>query len=232
MKFSEYLDIYKLHEKPPSTLFHKVVSKNGAKVFSYAFIKLGITPNVISIISLLLLCIASSIISFGSSSYINLIVAIALLQFSYIFDCSDGVVARYTGQSSNFGAYLDILLDRIGGVIFSIAIGYYGLIVEGVLYPFAFLFSLTIYYFYQISSTLRPHYFPKLNGRMKELKSKESILVRLVKFVYEFIDTGIYFFIVSVSVLIGLVEPVIYFYGLIALALFSANMLYLYKNRD
>ena len=67
---------------------------------------------------------------------------------------------------------------------------------------------------------------------MKELKSKESILVRLVKFVYEFIDTGIYFFIVSVSVLIGLVEPVIYFYGLIALALFSANMLYLYKNRD
>lgn len=232
MNFSDYLAVYKKHEKPPSTLFHKLVSKNGAKVFSYICIKLGVTPNQISLFSLLLLCAGSFIVAYESDNGCMLWVAAILLQISYICDCSDGVVARYSGLSSKFGAYLDVLLDRIGGLIFSIAVGYYALIIEGVLYPKLFLFALIIYYFFQISSTLRPYYFPELSGKMKNSKKPKSILMFAVKFIYEFIDTGIYFFLVSLSIIFGVVGPVIYVYGMIATMLFFANLFVLYRHKE
>lgn len=230
MKFKEYLKEYKKHEKPPSTFFHKMISKNGAKVFSYFSILLGITPNQISLLSVVFLCLGCVVVANDTSTIPMLLLAVLLFQLSYICDCSDGVVARYRGLSSKFGGYLDILLDRIGGLIFSIAIGYYGLIVLGVKFPQLFLFALTIYFCYQLSSTLRPHYFPELSGTMKNKKEKNSIPFLALKFIYEFIDTGIYYFIISISIVFGVIELVVYFYGAISLVLFSANLYFLYMQ--
>ncbi len=54
-------------------------------------------------------------------------IALAFIILNRIIDGLDGVFARITNQTSDFGAYLDIVLDFIfySGIIFSFALGEY-----------------------------------------------------------------------------------------------------------
>ena len=79
---------------------------------------------------------------------------------------------------------------------------------------------------------LRKHYFPLLDGFMKSDNS-ESIMRIIVKFIYEFIDTGIFFFILALSIFLDIILEVVVFYGLIGLALSLAMYIFLYNvNKD
>ncbi|MGF1708928.1 CDP-alcohol phosphatidyltransferase family protein [Enterovibrio baiacu] len=226
MKFSEFLPLYKQHEKPASTKYHKYVSKNGAKLFSYIAIKLGITPNQVSLISTILIIVGCGLL-LAENTALNLL-AIAIIQLSYICDCSDGVVARLTKTSSKFGGYLDVTLDRITGLFL------YGTIIlysinsstsENEIYVITF--SLFVIYSYQISSSFRLYHFPELKDYMK--KGKRSLISKCVSFVYEFIDSGILYLILTLSAIVGILPYVTFIYGLTAVLLFAGNMLILYK---
>ena len=76
---------------------------------------------------------------------------------------------------------------------------------------------------------LRSHYFKSLDGFMKE-SSKDSISKKIVSVVYEFIDTGIFYFILSLSVFFNLIYEVVIFYGLIGFMLVLALYIFLYKK--
>lgn len=70
--------------------------------------KIGLSPHVLSFISL----------AFGLwaawAFFLNkLIWGAILVQISFVFDCADGQLARYTGQMSKFGAWLDTMIDRL-----------------------------------------------------------------------------------------------------------------------
>ncbi len=229
MNFKEYLVFYKQNEKPASTFFHKHVSKNGAKVFSFMSIKLGFSPNSISVLSLLLLIAGCFFIFKGDA--ISLWASLILLQISYVCDCSDGVVARFRGLSSQFGAYLDILLDRVGGLIFLITIAYFSFVNIDISHDFLFFLSLLSYYCYHLSASFRPYYFPELKGYMKKSNQTLSIAKTIVKFTYEFIDTGVFYFIISIALIANYIEAVVYLYGLISSFLLAANMILLYKHK-
>ena len=58
MKFKDYLIEYKKNEHPASTIFHKYISKNLAKILVYFSLKLGITPNKLSVFSTLCLLLS------------------------------------------------------------------------------------------------------------------------------------------------------------------------------
>ncbi|GIU46642.1 hypothetical protein TUM3794_39630 [Shewanella colwelliana] len=232
MKFKEYLVVYKELEKPASTFFHRHVSKNGAKVFSFVALKIGLSPNAISFLSFILLFLGCFLITTGNE--MSLWFSLLALQLSYICDCSDGVVARFTKTSSNFGGYLDIFLDRVGGAIFLATLSYFAFAVLGVDNVFLFSSSLLLFYFYHLSATFRPYYFPELKGYMKRKGSEGSVMPLLkafVKFTYEFIDSGIFYFVMCISLIFGWLEMVAYFYGLVASILLSANILFLYKHK-
>lgn len=79
----------------------------------------GISPNIITFLGLILSCMAAYLIvveSFG-------LAGLALL-ISGIFDLLDGTLARLTGVASKFGSLLDSLIDRIseGVVLFGFLI--------------------------------------------------------------------------------------------------------------
>ncbi len=228
MDFTDYLILYKENEKPASTFFHRHVSKNGAKVFSYIAIKMGITPNQISLLSLFLFIFSCFLICLGDVS--GLFFSVVLLQFAYICDCSDGVVARYTSSSSSFGAYLDVLIDRVAGYIFTLVISYVAFRDFGLISGCITLASLTLYYFYSLSATFRPYYFPSLKGFMKK-NDNLSIVKKLVKLAYEFIDTGIFYFIIALSLISGVVVEVAVIYGFISLLLTAGNLYVLYNDK-
>lgn len=73
-------------------------------VATYSFFKL--TPNVISISSVAIAFIAAYLCAHGHA-----LAALATWWLGRLFDGTDGIYARATGQTSEFGAYLDIVCD-------------------------------------------------------------------------------------------------------------------------
>lgn len=225
----EYFNLYDENEKPASTLFHKHVSKKLARVFTYYFLKYNLTPNMMSLLTFILIIFAGIILNFNLG-ILGITLFLLLLQFSYVLDCSDGVVARITKKSSKFGAFFDVTLDRLNVMVvfFSIGLYHYSNSDFSLVSFLLFIISSLLFLQYQIMSSLRPFYFPELKGYMKN-KNQISIKNRIVKVIYELIDTGIVYFILSLGVLFNIELYIIYFYGLIGFLLSVAMYWLLYK---
>ncbi|MEM7343037.1 MAG: CDP-alcohol phosphatidyltransferase family protein [Chloroflexota bacterium] len=82
--------------------------------------RLGISPNTLTILGFLLTIGVGYVLSLG---YIR--IGGVLVLFSAIFDALDGTLARMSGRTTRFGAYLDSTLDR-----FSEAAIYLGLLIH------------------------------------------------------------------------------------------------------
>ncbi|MEA3334473.1 MAG: CDP-alcohol phosphatidyltransferase family protein [Chloroflexota bacterium] len=76
------------------------------------FQRLGVTPNQLTIIGLMLQAVVAVVIALG---YLPL-AGILLVLFS-IFDAFDGTLARMTGRASTFGSFLDSTIDRYAEAI-------------------------------------------------------------------------------------------------------------------
>ena len=70
--------------------------------------KSGITPNALTFINLALSIVAAYVIATG-----HLTLGGVLVLVSGLFDLLDGALARFTGQTTKFGAVLDSTFDRI-----------------------------------------------------------------------------------------------------------------------
>ncbi len=110
MKILRDLDEIKKTEKPLDWWTTFFIYKLSSPLVS--LIKdTAITPNHLTLISLLLVILASFMIALGN--YPLLLMAAALLQLGFIFDNADGQLARYKKISSAFGHWLDSSCDRI-----------------------------------------------------------------------------------------------------------------------
>lgn len=83
-----------------------------------------LTPNVFTASSLILGILAA--VAGAQGSYPSLLLAILLLNISFILDCVDGQLARGKHLSSLFGQWFDIHSDRVKDVLLLLgfAIGY------------------------------------------------------------------------------------------------------------
>jgi len=93
-------------------------------------IKLGITPNIVTTIGLLINIMAAIVFIIGGEygergdlSYIGW--GCGLILFAGLFDMLDGQVARLGNMASRFGALYDSVLDRYSELIMFLGICYY-----------------------------------------------------------------------------------------------------------
>jgi CDP-diacylglycerol--glycerol-3-phosphate 3-phosphatidyltransferase len=93
-------------------------------------IKIGITPNAVTTIGLLLnICVATIFIEGaerghrGDLSYVGW--AGAMVLFAGLFDMLDGQVARLGNMSSSYGALFDSVLDRYSELVMFLGICFY-----------------------------------------------------------------------------------------------------------
>ncbi|MET8136751.1 DUF5941 domain-containing protein [Streptomyces sp. NPDC005251] len=70
----------------------------------------GLTPNQVTTASLITALIAAGCAATGTRA--GFVVAGLLLMFSFVLDCTDGQLARYSLQYSTLGAWLDATFDR------------------------------------------------------------------------------------------------------------------------
>lgn len=96
-----------------------------ASLIVRAVINTFITPNQITIFSFFLGIGAGLCMCVGKPEYF--IAGGILAQLCSIFDCADGMLARARNTCSDYGAYLDLFLDRITDLFLlgSLAIGYF-----------------------------------------------------------------------------------------------------------
>jgi CDP-diacylglycerol--glycerol-3-phosphate 3-phosphatidyltransferase len=81
-------------------------------VVGRAFASMGITPNMATIIGLLLNVIVAVILGFGHP-----IIAGVLLLLASAFDMVDGSIARATNTISKFGGFFDSTIDRYSEIV-------------------------------------------------------------------------------------------------------------------
>jgi phosphatidylglycerophosphate synthase len=81
-----------------------------------------LTPNLITLFSLIAAASASGLIILGGQ--FNFIAAAFLINFSHVLDCMDGQMAKYRGVSSRFGNFFDKVTDQIQIFILFSAVAY------------------------------------------------------------------------------------------------------------
>lgn len=92
--------------------------------------KLGLTPNTVSLIGLMLAFSSAVAYAFAADHRVWLLLAMIQLLASGFCDALDGVIARIYQQQSVFGGFLDSLLDR-----YADAAVYTGIIISGLCEP-------------------------------------------------------------------------------------------------
>jgi len=100
--------------------------------------KLGLTPNIISVLGILFSLFSAIVFSFSLNQRWFLIIATVLLMISGFCDVLDGILARTYQQETIFGSFFDSLLDR-----YSDSVIYIGIILGGLCEPLWGFFALT-----------------------------------------------------------------------------------------
>jgi len=106
------------------------------------FIKLKISPNMITILSFIA-GIAGSAMIFFQFTWL----AFILVALSGILDIFDGTVARLTNASTSKGAFLDLVLDRMveTAIVFSFALIYPQFYIIYMLFYISVIFNFTTF---------------------------------------------------------------------------------------
>ncbi|MCH8012526.1 MAG: CDP-alcohol phosphatidyltransferase family protein [Candidatus Marinimicrobia bacterium] len=91
--------------------------------FTWLFLRLGISPNAVTVLSGIMSIIGGILLS--SKSFLILILGVLFLHLYYLLDYSDGEVARYNNKVSITGHFLDwyMLFVRDAAMFIGLAIG-------------------------------------------------------------------------------------------------------------
>jgi phosphatidylglycerophosphate synthase len=101
----------KLANRANDGFFSVYVLRRVSKLLTWAAVKVGATPNQVTIASFAIGLYAAFLFAQGDTW--SLIGGAILLQVSIIVDCVDGEIARYTRKFSELGAWLDAITDRV-----------------------------------------------------------------------------------------------------------------------
>jgi phosphatidylglycerophosphate synthase len=105
-------DSYRRTSKPRDILWNRFVARPLAAVLVTLFEHRRVTPNQITLWSLFVFLIAAGLLVMLPGRQ-GLIIAIVVLELSYVLDCVDGQLARLRGTSSPIGAHFDFLMDEL-----------------------------------------------------------------------------------------------------------------------
>ncbi len=103
------------------TDFARTQAKEFLNAVAIFFHRIGLTPNVLTLIGLGLVCLIATLIALGNEALGGV-----LLIFGAGFDATDGSLARLTKRVTKFGGFLDSSLDRYADGILMLALVWRG----------------------------------------------------------------------------------------------------------
>ncbi len=131
---------------------NKYLNRPLAALIVRALHRTRVTPNQVTFAAFFIGLAGASAFSRGTPALFA--VGGILAELSSIVDCADGMLARARGQMSDYGAYLDLILDRVNEffLIAGAVLGYYAysgnvrMLVMGLVTLSLYLLQVAIYY--------------------------------------------------------------------------------------
>ncbi len=119
---AERLLLRQASAKPLDGPVARQLNRRFSRPISLLLIRLGIAPNLVTVASFVLTCLAAGVLAAGATATAALVVGGVLVQAASVFDGCDGEVARATLRTSPAGAFLDATLDRVGDAAVLVAL--------------------------------------------------------------------------------------------------------------
>lgn len=91
--------------------------------FTPLFINLGFSANSVTAIGLILLLSGLMFVVLGAISTVNFVIGAIVINIWLLLDCIDGNIARFKGQSSQFGRLFDHTVGMIFSAFFPLCLG-------------------------------------------------------------------------------------------------------------
>ena len=213
-----------------STWYHMAVTFRGAKVIAFFANNIGLSPNLVSFISTLFAVTAMGLILWEPNNLGTGVLSLLLLQLCYMSDYADGMLARIQNRTSKFGAFLDVFLDRFNNFVVFGGFGF-AWAINSPSRPYLisiaiFISAASAYILYTIAAMQRGFIFPDLRGTIQNYG--KSWKEKALKLPYEFMTMGVHFLLLSLSYLVGLIYPMVIFYGILGGSMTIAMIVYLY----
>jgi hypothetical protein len=120
--WSRIREVYRRTSKPRDILWNKLVARPLAAVLVAPLEHSAVTPNQITLASLVVFLAAAALMVISPGRQ-GLLLAVIVLELSYVLDCVDGQLARLRGTSSPVGAHLDFLMDELKAFLLVAAAG-------------------------------------------------------------------------------------------------------------
>ncbi|MBK8941489.1 MAG: CDP-alcohol phosphatidyltransferase family protein [Polyangiaceae bacterium] len=118
----EGFEIYKKTRKKNDQLFNHYFMRVLAGYVVAALSRTPATPNQITIVNLVLFLVATAMLV-ALPSYEGGLLAILVLELSYLLDCADGMLARHKGLASKAGHHFDFFTDETKAAALVVGVG-------------------------------------------------------------------------------------------------------------
>src|SRR5437773_8874099 len=110
--FAAVADAYRRTKKPHDILWNRYVARPAAAVLLVPLESSRITPNQVTFASLVVFAAGAGLL-LAMPGRLGLLLAVLVIELSYVLDCVDGQLARLRGTSTPIGAHLDFLMDEL-----------------------------------------------------------------------------------------------------------------------
>ena len=132
-------EVYRLTKKKHDQLWNTYVMRPLAAVFVATIHRTPVTPNQITLFSFFIAVVSSALFAL-LPTYEGSLIAVLVLEIAYLFDCADGMLARYKKLASPTGHLFDFFVDEQKAVLLVAVIGIHlhrrgGFGCDGTLWP-------------------------------------------------------------------------------------------------
>ena len=116
------IDVYRRTRKKHDQLFNAWLMRPLAAVVVAAIAKTPVTPNQLTLLNFAIFLGAGALFV-ALPTYEGGLVAVAVLEVSYLFDCADGMLARHKELASKTGHLFDFFTDEAKATVLAAALG-------------------------------------------------------------------------------------------------------------
>lgn len=100
----------------------QLIAQRIGAVLAFLAGRAGLGPTGVTVLGMAIFLAAAILFATLPQGLSALLVCLLLLQLGYGFDCADGQLARATGRTSAFGAWLDIAADYFRNLVIAAAV--------------------------------------------------------------------------------------------------------------
>ncbi|MFO0564733.1 MAG: CDP-alcohol phosphatidyltransferase family protein [Polyangiaceae bacterium] len=106
------VEVYRATRKVPDLFWNTYVARPPAALFVSWLAPTRVTPDQVTLFAFFVALAAAAGIALAPG-HLGLMVAVLVFELSYVFDCVDGMLARWRKTASTTGHLLDFLMDEI-----------------------------------------------------------------------------------------------------------------------